>query len=107
MEIYKISDFKGGWFVGDFEPTVYKNREFEAGFKVHLKDEVWPKHYHKDSLEINYLVSGKMLIQGKELNSGDVFVIRPGEIADPIFIEECKVFIIKTPSIPGDKFLVG
>lgn len=106
MEIHKISDFIGGWFIGNFEPSVYKNENFEAGYKVHPKGDIWPKHYHKDSLEINYLIRGKMVIQGREINSGEVFILNPGEIADPEFLEECEVFIIKTPSIPGDKFLV-
>jgi quercetin dioxygenase-like cupin family protein len=106
MEIHKIDNFKGGWFVGDFEPSVYKNKNFEAGYKIHQKGEEWPAHYHKDSLEINYLIRGKMVIQGTEINSGDIFIIHPGEIADPVFLEECEVFIIKTPSLPGDKFIV-
>jgi hypothetical protein len=40
------------------------------------------------------------------LNSGDIFVIYPKEIADPIFLEDCYLCVIKTPSIVGDKILV-
>jgi hypothetical protein len=47
-----------------------------------------------------------MIIQDKELNSGDVFVFTPGEIADPIFLEDCTVLVVKIPSIPGDKYEV-
>ena len=35
--------------------------------------------------EINFLFKGKMIIQGQELNEGDIFVIKKYEIADPIF----------------------
>ena len=45
-----------------------------------------------------------MTIQGKELNSGDIFVLEPYEVADPIFLEDCNLIVVKTPSIPGDKF---
>jgi hypothetical protein len=48
-----------------------------------------------------------MIIQNKQLNEGDIFILKPYEIADPIFLEECTVLIIKTPSIPGDKFSVN
>ena len=45
-----------------------------------------------------------MVIQGKTLTEGDIFVLAPYEIADPIFLTDCQVLIIKTPSIPGDKY---
>ena len=45
-----------------------------------------------------------MIIQGKELISGNVFIISPYEIADPIFIEDCELIVVKIPSIKTDKF---
>ena len=95
---------KGGWFVGNFEPTAYKTENFEVCYKEHPKGDEWDTHYHKKGTEINYLLEGKMTIQDTELNSGDIFILYPYEIADPIFLEDCKLIIIKTPSIPGDKF---
>ena len=56
--------------------------------------------------EINYLVKGRMTIQNTELNEGDIFIFNPYEIADPIFLEDCTVVIIKTPSVPGDKYVI-
>jgi len=106
MKVYKIEDMKDGWFAGDFNPTAYQTKDFEACFKKHSKGEKWASHYHREADEINFLRKGKMIIQGKELNSGDVFVIKKFEIADPVFLEDCEVFIIKTPSVPGDKFIV-
>ena len=47
-----------------------------------------------------------MTIQNKELNEGDIFIFNPYEIADPIFLEDCTVLIIKTPSVPGDKYVI-
>ena len=29
MKIYNINDMKAGWFIGDFEPSVFKNPFFE------------------------------------------------------------------------------
>jgi hypothetical protein len=42
----------------------------------------------------------------KELVSGDIFILRKNEVADPVFLEDCEVFIVKTPSVPGDKFIL-
>lgn len=106
MEIHKINDMVGGWFIGDFEPSVYRTQDFEVGIKKHHKGEQYETHYHKESTEINYLVEGKMIIQNKELTAGDVFVIFPYEISDPTFLEDCTVVVVKTPSSPKDKFIV-
>ena len=106
MDILKMKDMKGGWFIGNFEPTAFKTAEFEVCYKQHTKGEQWQTHYHKEGTEINYLVDGKMIIQNKELNKGDIFILHPFEIADPIFLEDCTVLIIKTPSKPGDKFTI-
>lgn len=106
MDILKMKDMKGGWFIGNFEPTAFKTEQFEVCYKQHTKGEQWQTHYHKEGTEINYLVDGKMIIQNKELNKGDIFILHPFEIADPIFLEDCTVLIIKTPSKPGDKFTI-
>ena len=37
---------------------------------------------------------------------GDVFVFDKGEIADPVFLEDCTLVVVKIPSIPSDKFEV-
>lgn len=104
MEVSRLEDYKGGWFVGDFLPSAYKTDGFEVCYKKHSAGESWPVHYHREADEINLLVSGRMIIQGRELTSGDVFIIRKYEIADPVFLEDCEVFIVKTPSKPGDKY---
>lgn len=106
MNVSKITDYVRGWFIGDFDPTVFRTKDFEVGVLTHPKGEKWPPHYHKESIEYNVLVSGKMVVQGKELNSGDVFVFGKGEIADPVFLEDCTVVCVKVPSIPSDKFEV-
>lgn len=106
MEIIRIEDFTRGWIIGNFEPSLLKTDKFEVALLTHKAGEVWPKHYHKVATEYNVLVSGKMVIQGKELNSGDVFVFSPGDIADPIFLEDCSVLVVKVPSIIGDKYEV-
>ena len=106
MEINRIENMKGGWFVGDFEPSSFKTDLFEVCYKFHEKGEKWDTHYHKIGTEINYLVKGKMIIQGKELNEGDIFILKPYEIANPEFIEDCTVLIIKTPSVADDKYII-
>lgn len=106
MIVKKISNFESGWFIGDFEPSIAKKLGFEAGYKFHKKGEFWSKHYHLVATEYNYLISGKMMINDTEINAGDIFIIPPKEVSAPVFLEDCQVFIIKVPSVPGDKYEV-
>ena len=106
MKVFNISDMKGGWYIGDFEPVAYKTKDFEVSYKLHPKGEEWDTHYHKESDEINFLVSGKMIIQDRELNSGEIFIIPKYEIADPKFLEDCYVVCVKTKSSINDKHIL-
>jgi hypothetical protein len=106
MEVYKFNDMKGGWFIGDFEPTAYKTKNFEVCYKKHFKGERWPTHYHKSGTEINFLISGSMQIQDKTLTNGDIFILYPYEIANPVFLEDCILVIVKTVSDITDKFII-
>ncbi len=106
MKLFNIKDMKGGWFVGDFQPTSFQTKACEVSFKQHHKNEIWPPHIHKIATEINYLIKGKMIIQDQELNVGDIFVIEPNELADPIFLEDCELIVVKLPSALGDKYNV-
>jgi hypothetical protein len=106
MEITKFEQYKGGWFIGNFEPSAFRNENFEVCYKIHKEGESWEKHYHKLATEINFLIEGEMVIQGKKLTSGDVFTIYPYEIADPEFLTDCKLIIVKTPSNTSDKYII-
>jgi len=46
----------GGWFIGDFEPSVLRTSDFEVCYKEHKKGEDWPRHYHKEATEYNLLL---------------------------------------------------
>jgi quercetin dioxygenase-like cupin family protein len=104
MRVYKSKKWKGGWFIGNFKPAAYHTNEFEVCHKIHAKGERWPKHYHKVATEINYMISGKMTIRGRTLTAGDIFILRPGEIADPKFLTACQLIVVKVPSVKNDKF---
>jgi mannose-6-phosphate isomerase-like protein (cupin superfamily) len=106
MKLDKLQNMFRGWFIGNFEPSVLKTNDFEVGILFHPKGEKWPKHYHEHTVEINVLLSGKMIINNKHLSSGDIFLIEKNEIADPEFLEDCTIVCVKTPSNPGDKIEV-
>jgi quercetin dioxygenase-like cupin family protein len=98
MKILKLKDMSEGWFVGGFEPTAYFTKEFEVNYRVHKAKESWDMHYHPKVTEINLLIKGRMIMQNKTLVSGDIFIIEPWEVSDPVFLEDCEVICIKVPS---------
>jgi quercetin dioxygenase-like cupin family protein len=106
MIVSDIKDMFRGWFIGNFEPSIFKSKDFEVGILFHSKGEKWPKHYHKEAVEINVLLTGKMIINEKLLLPGNIFLIEKNEIADPEFLEDCTIVCVKSPSIPGDKYEV-
>jgi hypothetical protein len=106
MIIDDIKNMFRGWFIGDFEPSILKSKDFEVAILFHPKGEKWPKHFHKEAVEINVLITGKMIINGELLLPGNIFLIEKNEIADPDFLEDCTIVCVKTPSIPGDKYEV-
>ena len=82
MIVDKISRFTRGWFIGDFEPSLLKTKEFEVALISHEKDEYIPKHYHAIAIEYNVLLSGKMLINNRTIKPGEIFVFEKNEPVD-------------------------
>jgi mannose-6-phosphate isomerase-like protein (cupin superfamily) len=105
MKIIEFKKMKRGWFIGDFEPSVHKTKNFEVSYKIHKKNEKWDIHYHEYVKEINLLIKGEMILQNKKLKTGDIFILEPFEIANPKFIKECHIICIKTPSMK-DKIII-
>lgn len=106
MIVNRLENSIGGWYVGDFKNAAYRTKGAELSFKTHKKGELWDWHYHQHLDEINLIVSGSMMIQGKNLVSGDIFILEPMEIADPEFLEDCQIVCLKLPNMTNDKIVV-
>lgn len=110
FELYNIKDMKspshdGGWFIGNFEPSIFKTNQFEVGHLFIKKGEITPVHFHQNHKEFNYIIKGKMSINNKILTKGDIFVFNENVISVPFFYEDTEIICIKTPSKPGDKVI--
>lgn len=82
MKLDRLEKMSGGWFIGNFD-CAYTTDAVEVSYKTHPRGEQWDIHYHEHVTEVNLLVRGKMILQGVELNAGDIFTLNPYEIADP------------------------
>jgi len=105
MTFDNIKNFKNGWFIGNFEPSLLKTENFEVAMQFHPKGFIGQKHYHKISTEYNLVVSGKVNICGREMKSGEIFVFLPNEVSESEFLEDTTLIIVRTPSVPTDKYI--
>lgn len=106
MKIYNIEDTIGGWFIGDFPKAIYQTKGFEVSLKRHKVGEFWDLHYQENSLEINLLVEGEIVMNGQIIKQNEIFVMYPYEITDVRFTKDCTVVCVKVPSLPNDKVVV-
>ena len=95
----------GGWFIGDFEPSVLRTRDFEVSVKSYEAGERHEEHYHAIATEINVVITGCVHIGDAVFHTGDIFVVEPMESIEPLFTENTTIVCVKTPSVVGDKYL--
>jgi len=99
----KIQDFKKGWLIGNFEPSLFKSDDVEIGIKNYVKGTIEEKHHHKLTTEYTIIISGKVKMLDKEFIAGDIIKIEPNIENEFHCLEDACVLVIKTPSIPSDK----
>lgn len=97
---------KRGWFIGNFEPSVYKTKNFEVAYIKHKKGDRWEKHYHKLGIEINLVVRGKVKVNNEIFTKDDIFIVEPNEVVDPLFLDDTEVVVVKTRSDINDKYIL-
>lgn len=103
MKRYKLENFYKGWFVGNFEPSILKDN-FEVGIVRHKAGEFHQDHFHKECIEINVIIEGKIKINGEFFESEDVFVIYPYEVSQAEFLTDVTIVVVRDKSKPFDKF---
>ncbi len=108
MKKFRIEDFKGGWFIGNFEPKIVKTEGCEVAVKSYKKGDRERAHVHKLADEYTVVVSGKCKLNGEILGPGDIALIEKGEAMTEDFeaLEDTINTVVKIPSVIGDKYEV-
>lgn len=94
-----------GWFVGNFEPSLYRTNDVEIAVKSYLKGDFEERHYHKVATEITVVVSGKVKMNNEILEKGDVLLIPPYHSTDFEALEDTVTTVAKLPGANNDKYL--
>ncbi|MBO1273704.1 cupin domain-containing protein [Shewanella sp. 4t3-1-2LB] len=105
MKKFNLDQFVRGWFVGGFEPSLYKTQDVEVAIQHFSKGDKEASHCHRIATEITVVISGKALMKDLVLNAGDIVKIEPGEYTGFEALEDTVTAVVKLPGALNDKYL--
>jgi anti-sigma factor ChrR (cupin superfamily) len=106
MQLFNLKDYTGGWVIGDFDPALFHTKDIEIGIKSYLEGSYEQRHTHKIVTEYTIIVKGSVIMNNTQYDTGDIIRIDPEESTDFLALKDTITCVIKTPSIPSDKYLV-
>lgn len=106
MRAEHLDDMTKGWFVGNFEPSLYKTNDCEVAVKSYKKGDKEGKHYHKIATEITVIVKGKVKMFDTEFSEGDIIVVEPGDATTFEALTDAMNVVVKIPGANNDKYEV-
>lgn len=107
MKTARLEDMMRGWFVGNFEPSLYKTNDAEVAVQHYSAGDKEQAHYHKIATEITVIIAGEVEMNGQRYRPGDIVVIEPNEITDFQAMTDTINVVVKIPGAKNDKYLKG
>lgn len=104
MEISQLENMIKGWFIGDFEPSLYKTNDVEVGVKYYKEGDYEPSHFHKIATEFTVILDGRVEMNGNIYESGSILKILPNESTDFKALTNVKTVVVKIPGASNDKY---
>lgn len=101
---YNLNDMVKGWFIGNFQPTLYATNDVEIGVKKYLKGYSEKKHFHKIATEFTVIISGKVKLNGMIYGENEIIKINNGIVSDFFVIEDSITLVVKLPGVNNDKY---
>ena len=105
MKTARLEDMVKGWFVGNFEPTLYRTNDVEVAVKSYQSGHREGAHYHKIATEFTVIVSGRVRMNGVEYGPGDIVVMEPGDVTDFEALTDTVNTVVKLPGANNDKYV--
>jgi hypothetical protein len=106
MELSKIKDFVGGWFIGNFEPSLDNRDDFEVSVKYYKAGDIEKRHLHKLAVEYTVIAKGRVRMNNEIIEEGTIVKIDKNESTDFEVLEDTITLVVKTPSVKNDKYIV-
>ena len=105
MIVSKLSDMTKGWFIGNFDPSLFKTNDVEVAVKRYKAGEHEDKHYHKIATEYTVIIEGEVEMNGVHYYKDDIIVMEPGEATDFTAVTDSVNVVVKMPGANNDKYL--
>ena len=105
MKKVNLNDMTGGWFIGNFEPSLFKTEDVEVAVKKYKAGDSEDEHYHKIATEYTVIVEGKVKMNNIEYGKGSILIIDPMESTDFIALSDVTTVVVKIPGASNDKYL--
>mgnify|MGYP002621856767 CR=1 FL=1 len=105
MKNAKLADMVRGWFVGNFEPTLYRTNNVEVAVKTYKVGDSEEAHYHKIATEITVVNEGKVKMFDKIWEHGDIIVAEPNDVTSFEALTDAVLTVVKLPGANNDKYL--
>lgn len=105
MKVEHLENMTKGWFIGNFEPSLYKTTECEVAVKTYKTGDYEYRHYHKIATEVTVIISGSVQMNGIKYQKGNIIVMEPGEATDFLALEDAINVVVKIPGANDDKYL--
>ena len=104
MEKFNLVDMIGGWFIGNFEPSLFKTNDVEVSVKRYKAGDYDSSHYHKKATEYTVIVEGQVEMSGKIYTKNDILIIPTFDITDFRAITDAVTVVVKIPGASNDKY---
>ena len=102
---FRLEDMVNGWFIGNFDPSLYKTNDVEVGVKKYSIGDIEKLHYHKIATEFTVIISGEVVMNNEKYVSGDILVIEPGVSTDFLAVSNVTTLVVKIPGANDDKYI--
>ncbi len=105
MTLANLQEMTKGWFIGNFEPSLYKTNAVEVAVKRYAQGDREGRHYHKVATEFTVVLSGRIRMDKNEYGADDIVRVEPGEATDFECLEDTVTVVVKIPGAENDKYV--
>jgi hypothetical protein len=104
LEIYSLNEMFKGWFIGNFEPSLFKTNDVEIGVKKYRKGDFENLHFHKVATEFTVIINGIVEFNGIRYTENDIIKIKPGVATTFRALTDVITVVVKLPGANNDKY---
>lgn len=104
LEKYNLEDMFKGWFIGNFEPSLFKTNDVEIGVKKYKAGDCENAHFHKIATEFTVIISGEVEMNKVLYKENDIIKIVPNVVTNFKAITDVVTVVVKIPGVNNDKY---